>query len=388
MQMLLSLVALATPNVPVPIDTATTVPIQPELVQPETVSAEPLVAEGEGEDSIWDRLSFYADGRLRAESTLDQPSGEDRHRGRMRFRVGAKYEVMPGVTAEARVITTSGDSNNAHWDLGSGADGFNGADLALDRFNLKWQACDDFTLQGGKFAHVFQGPPVYGEFVWDADVQPAGLAATYGPGRNDRRGWDVRGAGYVAVENGNDKDPGMVGLQGNLYVPAGDELGLTFSTSIMDWFNLDAGTGVPGNQGNTDVMGDFLIWEGFAAVDHPGCKLGGATAFVQGMSNLDDDDDGDGYALGFALGGSGHAGATQGFATYYDLDANAVFSPPAQDDTPISGTGIGMGMDGVMVGARHWVTDSFAIKVWALTSNADAADDPLRVRLDFDFRVL
>jgi hypothetical protein len=59
----------------------------------------------------------------------------------------------------------------------------------------------------------------------------------------------------------------------------------------------------------------------------------------------------------------------------------------AQDDTPIAGTGAGDGMEGMMLGGQVFVTDYFSIRLWGLTSDADAAEDPSRVRLDFDFRV-
>jgi len=342
-------------------------------------------------DSIWDRLSFYADGRLRAESTFDQPNGEDRHRGRMRFRVGANYQVTEDVRAEARLSTAAdgNDSNNPHWDFGDGADGFKGAQTVLDRFYLDWKANPDLSVRGGKMPHAFTGPPVFSEFMWDGDVQPAGVTALWASKADDGSvGFDLRAAGYVAVENGADNDPTMGGLQANLYLQPSKDSKVQVSASYSKWGSLDAAGGALANQGNTDVAGDFGILEGFVSGSLEGGPLDRTTLFVQAMHNGEhDDNEGDGLAVGAQLGKSGKKGDANVFAVWYDLEANSIFSPVAQDDTPISGSGVGSGMEGVILGWQYFITENLSIKVWALTSDADAADDPVRYRLDLDFRV-
>jgi hypothetical protein len=337
-------------------------------------------------DSIWSRLSFYGDGRLRAESTFDQPNGEDRHRGRMRLRVGAVYHWTEELRAEARISTAApgADANNPHWDFGDGADGFEGANLVLDRFFLAWKPHEDWTLRGGKFPHAFASPPVFGEFLWDADVQPAGLAAIWAPGD---KVFDLRAVEYVAVENGGDSDPAMFGLQGNVTARVTERLSLQLSSCYSHWSSLGAGAGVLANQGNTDVAGDFSILEGFVAATWDGGPLERTTGFVQSMHNVADDDDEEvGYALGLQFGKSGKRGDANVFGVRYDLDANAVYSPVAQDDTPIGGTGIGTGMEGWILGGQYFLTDELSFKLWVLSSDADAADDPFRLRFDVDFK--
>lgn len=343
-------------------------------------------------DSIWERLSFYGDGRLRGEATFDQTNGRDRYRGRMRLRVGANYEIMEDVRAEARITTSSdgNDANNPHWDFGDGADGFQGSDVLLDRFYLDWTAIEELSLRAGKQPHVFATAPVFGELVWDGDVQPAGVAAQWGHKSESGAGFDVRAAGYVAVENGADDDPAMGGLQGNLYLQPGDDLKLQLSASYSDWSSLGAGAApfAASNQGNTDPTADFNVLEGFLSGVLEAGPLGRTTLFVQAMHNTEDDfDESDGFAGGLQVGKSGKKGDANLFAVLYSLDANSVFSPVAQDDTPIAGTGLGSGMDGVIAGGQYHVTDNLSLKLWGLTSDADAAEDPFRVRFDIDFRI-
>lgn len=342
--------------------------------------------------SVFERLSFDGAGRIRGESTFDQPNGEDRHRGRMRLRLGAHYEVTEDVSAHARLSTISDgrDANNPHWDFGDGPDAFTGADIVLDRFYMDWGASEGLSLRAGKFAHAFSSPAVNGELVWDDDIQPSGVAAVWAPARSDgsRSPFDLRLVHYVAVENGGDDDSAMSGLQGNLYFDVGDDSDLQFAASYSHWSSLDAGAGTFGNQGNTDVTGDFDIIDAFGLWTLAGGPLGRTQVNAEYMYNAEDDDDEDtGYAIGARFGPSGKEGDFNVFASWYDLDANAVFSPVAQDDTPIAGTGLGSGMSGVIAGGQYNIADNLTVKLWGLTSDADASDDPYRIRLDFDFSV-
>jgi hypothetical protein len=344
-------------------------------------------------ESIWERLRFYGNGRLRAESTFDQPSGEDRHRGRLRLRAGATFEIMEDLTSEARVSTASdgNDANNPHWDFGDGADGFQGSGMVLDRLFLNWKALDTLNLRGGKFPHAFTTPPVFSEFTWDADIQPAGVAATWKP-KGDLD-FDLRAVDYVVAENANADDPNMFGVQGNLGLELNEASDLRFATSVQWWTSLgDLPAATFGNQGNTTTGGvlnsEFTIWDSHAAFVHEGGIMGQQQAFVQYVNNVDDDLSEDTAIMaGFELGRSKAAGDNSIFAAIYDTDANAFYSAVAQDDTPIAGTGAGTGMTGVMAGWRRILNDKVSIRLWGLTSDADVAEDPWRVRFDIDFNI-
>src|SRR5262245_56829645 len=98
-------------------------------------------AQGGGGGSIMDKLKFQDEGRMRAEATIENvdtttgDSIDDRYRGRMRFRFGAKYQLEENLLLGARLSTASdgNDANNPHWDWGDG-DGFNGAGIVMDRY--------------------------------------------------------------------------------------------------------------------------------------------------------------------------------------------------------------------------------------------------------------
>jgi len=344
------------------------------------------------EKTLADRLTFYANGRIRAESTFDQLNGKDRHRGRVRLRVGSRYEIMEGLLAEARLSTSSdgNDANSPYWDFGDGSDGFQGSDVVVDRFYVEYLGIESLDVRVGKFSHVYQSPPIYGEFVWDADVGPAGASAVWDLVDGDGTHFDLRGAGYVVQENGGDDDPNMLGVQGNLGTKLGESTSLHAASAVSFWGNLGDGDFTNSNQGNTTSGGnideDFTVWESFVSATHEGGFLDRQVAFVQYLNNLDTGSDDQGIAGGIELG-TQDPGAVSFFVVGYDFDANAVFSPVAQDDTPIAGTGTGDGMKGVLGGVRYVVNDRLSFRLWALTSDADESEDPWRLRLDLDFKV-
>lgn len=353
--------------------------------------------------SIWDRLKLEADGRFRGEATIENvdtttgDSVEDRYRGRMRLRLGAKYQLADGLNIGARLSTASDasggnetDANNPHWDFGDG-DGFSGAGVVLDRYYLDWEADKELHVLAGKQPHAFTVPPIFGDFLWDSDISPAGVSATWKPeATGDKPSFDARVAGYVAAENSADHDAKMLGAQGNVYLPF-DETKVQVSTAIYDWTNIaDIAAPVTAtNQGNNDT--EFLVWETFAAATVPGGPLDEMSGYLQFIVNVEKGEQG--VVLGSQLGSSQWVrGNYNAFLLLFDLDGNSVYSPVAQDDTPVPGTGLndgqGDGQNGLVLGGQYFWRDNVALKVWLLASNADGAeDDPVRIRFDLDFRV-
>jgi hypothetical protein len=244
----------------------------------------------------------------------------------------------------------------------------------------------ELHVRAGKQPHAFARPPIYADFLWDDDVSPAGFTALWTPESSSSTRFDARAAVYVATESSTEEDPDMIGAQGNVYLPL-DDVALQLSTAIYDWGNNQDVT-VAGNQGNTDVTNHFQIWESFVSATKPGGPLGEMTGFVQLMTNLEENDDDKGWATGFQLGpNKGEVGSYNVFLVVYNLDADSIFSPVAQDDTAIAGTGLGNGMDGVLLGGKYFWSENVTLKLWVLTSDADAEDDPMRVRFDIDFNI-
>ena len=341
--------------------------------------------------TIWDRLTVFGQGRMRAEGTFDQLNGEDRVRGRMRVRAGASYLITEGLRAEIRLSSLSdfGDPRSPYWDFGDGAAGFDAIDFGVDRFYLSYEANDEVELRFGKFPHIFSAPPIYGEYVWDEDLHPAGLTAVWTiPTNEGGPRFDVRGAAYIAVENGGDSDPHMLGIQGNAWFPIDDTLTVQTAVGYSDWSALgsDGGRLIP--SGNTPGNGGFGILEGFLAATWQGGPLGRTEAFVQAVNNVEDETGEDsGFAVEARFGNRQQEGDWNVFAGAFDFDANSIFATVGQDDTPLPGTGIGEGQSGYQLGTEYLWRDNVALRLWLITSDVGADEDPYRVRLDLTFGV-
>lgn len=356
-------------------------------------AALPALAAPPAADDLWSRLRLQADARVRGESTFDQLNGVDRHRGRLRFRFGGEYDLTETLRAGARFTTLSDgrDANNPHWDFGDGSDGFSASEVGMDRLYLDWQAYPELKMTAGKFGHVFTRPPVTRELAWDDDVQPAGAAVVWAPKLDGSVDYDLRAIHVVAAEvnssGGSGADPAMSGIQANLYLKPSEKTRAQIATSYSKWSGIGAFADFPGQGSTADAEG-FGIWDSYASLTFNGWERGPVTTYAQFIENTEDESGEDtGYAFGVQVGHTSGKGRANVFAAWYSLDANAVFGPVAQDDTPIAGTGNGEGMEGIVAGVQYFITDNLSVRLWGLTSDVDADDDPYRVRLDFDFRI-
>lgn len=330
---------------------------------PNVSEAETLSAETNG---LPEWLDVYGNMRVRMESTFDQSNGEDRQRGRLRFRVGAKMQVADDLKAEVRMSTASGDARNPHWDIGgdNGTDTLSGSDVVLDRINLVWKPNANATIVAGKMGNPLAKNPVFSEWILDGDIQPSGLAGVWS--LNDNA--DVRFAHFIVDESngaGASSDPAITVLQLN-HGASATSLDWDINTSLWNWSNEGGAV-------------DYLVWDTIVSA-----KKDAWTGSLEFIQNLDDDTGDDtGFALGVKHGKGGKAGQSQVFANYFDFDANASVWGVGQDDVPISPGAVGL--SGVVAGYKYWWHDNTTIKVWALQGD-DETDDPLRLRFDIDIK--
>ncbi|MCH8852879.1 MAG: putative porin, partial [Planctomycetes bacterium] len=128
---------------------------------------------------VFEKLDLYGDVRLRHETDNNVDRRPTRNRERFRLRLGAIYRIADELDFEARLITGNAtDPKSSHQNFGTGFESF---DVTLDRINVTYRPewLPDLWVTAGKFAHPFRVNPVYGELVWDSDVQPEGITAGY-----------------------------------------------------------------------------------------------------------------------------------------------------------------------------------------------------------------
>ncbi|MGB9128473.1 MAG: putative porin [Thiobacillus sp.] len=180
-----------------------------------------------------DRLKWEGDIRLRYQADLFGDGNatppyfqnigqdidntqEDRHRERMRLRLGLNANVVSGVDAGIRITTgNTSDPVSTNQTLGNTANKYS---LVLDRAFLRLTPLEELTLSGGRIPNPFFST----DLVWDDDLNFEGVAATFRPWPNAERVWrPFVTAGLFPLqevdENGIDvraKDKWLVGIQG------------------------------------------------------------------------------------------------------------------------------------------------------------------------------
>src|SRR5262245_11720255 len=125
-------------------------------------------------EKFLDRLSPYGDFFLRYEGHFHLDDQEDSNGMQVRVRLGANYEITDEVIVGTRL--TMGPPRDAQSSTITLGDVFHKLDFSIDRaflgYSPDWAKGTSATL--GKFAHPFATNPVFGELVWDGDVQPDG----------------------------------------------------------------------------------------------------------------------------------------------------------------------------------------------------------------------
>ncbi len=138
----------------------------------------------EGDIRLRYQADMFADGN--APETIFQAFGqnigntlEDRHRERVRLRLGLNANVAGGVDAGIRITTgNTADPVSTNQTLGNTGNKYT---LVLDRAFLKLRPIDDLTLWGGRIPNPFFST----DLVWDDDLNFEGAAVSYAPGAKE-----------------------------------------------------------------------------------------------------------------------------------------------------------------------------------------------------------
>jgi len=242
------------------------------------VAASPFVSQVQGQTDEPSDLKFFGDFRLRYENTtnLEPGSLDDRNREVVRFRAGVAKKVNGLLSFGARLATgSSGDPNTADITLGSFVDDL---EVSLDRVYLELRH-EDIFLTGGKFANPF----LKTDLVWDGDVNPQGVAASYTFSGSGQIIPKLTGMYSVVDENARTliPDSWMWGGQTEFSVHPSPDLSFTLAGAFYDYkirnlSNADAGDTRSNNiisdsTGTaTAYISDFDLLDAIAIVEYRG----------------------------------------------------------------------------------------------------------------------
>lgn len=152
------------------------------------------------------RLKVSGDFRVRGQADWSDDDGKNRGSMQVRGRLGATFAVNDRVTVGARLATgDSDDPNSTDVQLSNWLDDLEASlDMAYLQFNF-----DQLTLYGGKMPQPF----VRTDLVWDGDVNPQGLAATWKQPLAGGGALRANALAFIVDESAGGSDSTMLGAQ-------------------------------------------------------------------------------------------------------------------------------------------------------------------------------
>lgn len=351
---------------------------------------------------VVDKLKIKADLRLRHESNFELPGAKNRHRQRVRARVAANWQVVEELLIGGRLITGDRDDpNSPHQTLGSST--FNSFEVSLDRAFATYrpESIEGLYVTAGKFGHPFQTNPVYGELVWDGDVQPEGVVIGYTKNREGKlEKISIVAGEYIVLEQGGGSEVLMTVIQVAGHCRLSENVTADASVGYYYYGNPtpDWSLGVIGdNSGNAVIdtngdmiadqfVSDFGIINPIIAVT---CDAWNVPVTVSGEYIYNSRAKGDrdeGWAVGVAAGKTKKEGDCRVYYQWQVVEQDAVFSPFAQDDFLLT-----TNHRSHVFGVKYLWFDKATLHLWALVSEPDhpmggSNDNRWRIRFDLNIK--
>ena len=313
------------------------------------------------------KTQFKGDVRVRQETIkIDgQNNSQDKDRQRIRARLGAYTEINPQVSTGIRIATGgSNDARSTNQDL----DGyFVKKDLWLDMGYIDYHptALPNLHIIGGKMAQPWVS---MGDIIWDSDINPEGLAATYS--LPITKGFELFGsAGNYTLKDNIDGDGTQfkndlrlnAAQLGAKFTPI-DAIKITAGGSIYQYQNDKDSAALAVNGNNTNR---FRLLEGFGQMDFNGLAVPLAVYGQYVKNNATDSDEDTGWLAGVKT-------KVFGFGldyNYRDVQRNAVVGAFTDSDFANGTTG----SRGHKLGVSYDIDKNFSVGATYFLTEADFA---------------
>ena len=292
-----------------------------------------------------DTLTFKGDLRYRFETVEDESKkdadGDEytRYRNRIRARLGADAKLSDELKAGLELSTGDADPVSGNQTLG---DGFGKKQLQLSLAYLDYAFLHEkenkLSVVAGKMKNPFIS--VSEDLVWDSDATPEGLALK-GQIGNDLGALMANAGSFWVQERSAEDDlmlyAGQLAAQINLPKEALLTLGAAVYAfqdmeghDVVDWEEKNNAYGnstqagsVDGDVTNKAWRTEFLPVVSFAQLDLDVADLP-VSLFVQQVTNVDADEEDQGYAAGLSLGKAKDAKSWEIGYSYAELEQDAV----------------------------------------------------------------
>ena len=282
-------------------------------------------------------IKYNADFRYRFES-FDIQDTPDRHRNRVRARVGIKAPVTETTLLGFGLASGSDDPISSNQSLG---DNFSSKQVNIDQAYLRWQPTgQDIDVFAGKFKNPLYRAGGSG-LLWDGDLRPEGFALKYA-----RRDMFVNALGTWIDESKSADDVLLLGAQLGLQRSVLSNASLTAGVGYYQYTGIEQYTAYDGppEEAPEEIGGNrltaegryvsgFDLLEGFAQLKFP-TALGSTTLYGSYVQNLAASNYDTGYIFGAKLGVGDWS---MGWA-YQELEADAVYAILTDSDFAGGGT--------------------------------------------------
>jgi hypothetical protein len=280
------------------------------------------------------RLAVSGDFRLRYESNTGDADARDWDRGVLRARLGATYVINDWLKVGGRLATGDPDDpNSSDITLSNFADDLN---VSLDQAYAQFKF-GNATVWGGKFATPFTRT----DLVWDGDVNPQGVGATYGlPVGNGV--FRVSGLYFLVDQSVAGPDSSMIGAQLGYDLPLGERLRLELAIGQYD-YSLPGVAGADAGDFRSNLIGpdgryvsDFDLTDVIAALSFNSrerwpLRLTGEYVHNGGARTPGDT----GYSIELSAGQARAQGDWRFGYGYSVAEVDAVLAAFSQDNTTI-----------------------------------------------------
>lgn len=282
-----------------------------------------------------ERVRLSGDVRYRHETINDDASTE-RHRQRIRARVGVDADVTDDLSL-GLVLATGGDNPvSANQSLDTG---FSRKGIGVDRAFFDWSVSERIGLRGGKMRNPMFRPGGH-PLVFDGDLNPEGLALMY-----ESAAFFANVAGLWVEERAGGDDSILLGAQAGFRRDRARGVSLTAGLGYYDYSNTRGSTPFYNGEGkgNTlDASGGYLNdYDQLELFAEATLTIGGqpATVFADYVRNTAASTPFDtGYAFGLRYRDAAAPGSWDLAYAYEDLEADAVVATFTDSDFAGGGT--------------------------------------------------
>jgi len=283
------------------------------------------------------RLKVSGDLRVRFQGDHSDDLAVDRRSSQVRARLGATYAVSDRVTVGARIVTgDSGDPNSTDVQLSNFNDDL---EVSLDQAYVQLDF-DHLKIYGGKFPQPF----VRTDLVWDSDVMPQGLAATYKRPVAGGGAFKANGMFFVVDEQAADSDSTMTGLQLGYETAAIGSWKFDLAAGYYD-YRLGSIAGADAGDFRSNLrdqdgtyLSDFDLVNVIAGVNHagfsPNWPLRLTVDYVRNLGAATDADTG--YGADLSVGKASDVGDWRFTYGYSAAQTDAVFAAFSHDNIGIA----------------------------------------------------